>query len=290
LSSEALGWQVEHELDHRRRLRNGLLVSLAIHGLFLAMLAISPSRSAPPFPDVISVDLMAAAPAARPAPPAPPKAPPKPEPAPEAAPKPAPKPAPKAPPKAAPEPIPPKPLPSEPPPPIAKAPVQALPENVPTKIRKVEPRRDVDPRRRPREKELSYEDAMASLDDELGPVEDRDLLKPAAEAPPAESSGSPQSKRGVVVSPEMLAWATATTRRIQNNWKGVSSYEGRGLATSLELELSARGDVLGTPRVIRSSGDPFFDDNAVRAVMMVSPLPAPPRAGPTVFVFKSEID
>ena len=287
MSAEVLGWQVEHELDHRRRLRNGLLVSFAIHGLFLAMLAISPSRSAPPFPDVLSVDLVASA--ARPAPPAPRIAPPKPE----AAPKPAPKPAPKAPPKAAPEPVPPEPPPAAPPP-IAKAPVQALPENVPTKIRekarKVEPKREVDPRRRPREKELSYEDAMASLDDELGPVEDRDLLRPVPKTPPAESSGSPQSKRGVVVSPEMLAWATATTRRIQNNWKGISSYEGRGLATSLELELSARGDVLGTPRVIRSSGDPFFDDNAVRAVMMVSPLPAPPRAGPTVFVFKSEID
>jgi colicin import membrane protein len=282
LSAEVFGWQVEHELDHRRRLRNGLVVSLAVHGVFMALLVISPSRSAPPFPDVLSVDLVAAAPSVRPAPAAPPKAPP--EPVPEAAPKPAPKPAPKALPKAAPEPPPPA------PPPIAKAPVQALPENVPSKIRKVEPKREVDPRQRPREKELSYEDAMASLDDELGPVEDRDLLKPIPEAEPAESSGSPQSKRGVVVSPEMLAWATATTRRIQNNWKGVSSYEGRGLATSLELELSAGGDVLGTPKVIRSSGDPFFDDNAVRAVMMVSPLPAPPRSGPTVFVFKSEID
>ena len=42
--------------------------------------------------------------------------------------------------------------------------------------------------------------------------------------------------------------------------------------------------------VISSSGDPYFDDNAVRAVMMVSPLPPPPRAGVTVFVFRSEDD
>jgi colicin import membrane protein len=282
LSAEVIGWQQVYLLDHRRRLRNGLLVSLAIHGLFLAMLAVSPSRSAPPFPDVLSVDLIAALPAARPAPQSAPEAPPKP--APKPAPKAAPEPAPKPPPKAAPKPPPPA------PPPIAKAPVQALPENAPTKIRKVEPKAKVDPRRRPREKELSYADAMASLDDELGPVEDRNLLTPAPDPEPAESSGSPQSKHGIVVSPEMLAWATATTRKIQNNWKGVASYEGRGLATRLELELSARGDVLGTPRVVRSSGDPFFDDNAVRAVMMVSPLPAPPRAGPTVFVFKSETD
>jgi TonB family protein len=278
-----MSWQEEQELDQRRRLRNGLLVSVAIHGLFVAMLVISPSRSHPPLPDVLSVDLIAAAPA--PAAPAP-KAPPAPKPpAPEAA-KPEPKPAPKPPPPA-------PPAPPEPPPPVAKAPVQALPENAPTQIKKVEPKPEerkqvVDPRQRPKEKQLSYEDAMASLDDELGPVEDRDLLKPVPKPEATDSSGSPNQKSGLVVSQEMLDWANATTRRIQNNWKGTASYSGRGLATSLDIELSARGDVIGTPRVLRSSGDPYFDDNAVRAVMMVTPLPAPPTAGPTVFVFRSE--
>lgn len=282
MSGQAIGWQEAYLFDDRRRLRNGLLISLAVHASFLGMLAISPSRTVPPLPDVLSVDLIAA-PAAAPAPTAAPK--PSAKPPAEAAPKPqAPKPPPPKPaPKAAPKPPPPP-----PPPPIAKAPVQALPENVPTKVRKVAPAPKVDPRLRPKEKELSYDEAMASLG--VGPEQD-DVPQAASPAPvPEQSSGSPSRRNGIAVSPEMLAWVTATTRRIQSNWKGISTYEGRGLATSLELELSARGDVLGTPRVVRSSGDPYFDDNAVRAVMMVSPLPAPPRAGLTVFVFKSEGD
>jgi TonB family protein len=283
LSSEALAWQDEHSLDDRRRLRNGSLVSLAVHGLVFATLVISPPRTPPPLPEVLSVDLVAAPPAARAA---------RPGPAPKQSPPPAPKPPPKPAAKAAPKPPPP------PPPPIAKAPVQVLPENVPSKIREVapepkvtkkpEPEAESLPRRGVREKELSYEDAMAALDDELGPDENPDLLKPAPDSPASDSSGSPAPKSGVVVSKALVAWATATTRRIQNNWKGLASYEGRGLATTLQLELSATGDVLGKPLVVRSSGDPYFDDNAVRAVLMVNPLPRPPRAGTTVFVFRSE--
>ena len=44
------------------------------------------------------------------------------------------------------------------------------------------------------------------------------------------------------------------------------------------------------PRVSISSGDLYYDENTVRAVLMVNPLPAPPRAGVTVFVFRSEVD
>lgn len=282
-----MGWQDEHSLDHRRRLRNGSLVSLAVHGLVFATLVISPPRTAPPLPEVLSVDLVAAPPAARSAPKATPKATPK------STPKATPKAAPKAEPKPAPEPPP-------PPPPVKKAPVQALPENSPSQIREVEPKPKVAkkpepkpeaasrPQRRVREKELSYEDAMAALGEEVGPEEDPDLLQAPTEATASESTGSPTPNAGVVVSQELVAWATATTRRIQNTWKDVASYQGRGLATTLELELSSTGEVLGTPRVMRSSGDPYFDDNAVRAVLMGNPLPPPPRAGATVFVFRSE--
>ncbi|MBW1882031.1 MAG: TonB family protein [Deltaproteobacteria bacterium] len=69
-----------------------------------------------------------------------------------------------------------------------------------------------------------------------------------------------------------------------------ASFRGRGLATTLELELSASGQVVGTPLVLRSSGDVYFDDNAGRAVLMANPLPSPPRAGVTRFVFVSEVD
>ena len=144
--------------------------------------------------------------------------------------------------------------------------------------------------RPPRKEPLSYEDAMAALDDELGPDESADLLqpRPPADAPATESSGSPGAPRGVVVAPEILKWSEDTTRLIQSNWVTPTRFRGRGLATTLELELSPQGDVMGTPRVVRSSGDPFFDDNAVRAVVKANPLPTPPRAGVISFVFRSE--
>ena len=80
----------------------------------------------------------------------------------------------------------------------------------------------------------------------------------------------------------------ATRRLIQSKWVTPSNFSGRGLQTVMKLQLSASGAVIGEPEVVRTSGDPYFDDNAVKAVIMVSPLPAPPRAGTTTFVFSSE--
>ncbi len=272
MSVQLVGWQDEHWLDHRRRLRNGGLVSLAIHGLVFALLVISPPGATPPLPEVLTVDLVASLPARRPAP--------RPAPTARAAPEPAPMPAPEPPP---------------PPKPVARAPVQVLPEEAPARIRKVEP--TPRPRRRPRQEALSYEAAMAALDEELGPVETSELLEapdagapaePTAPTEAAEATELATGRPGTLVSRELAAWTEATRRRIQSRWVTPQSFRGRGLATQLELRLSATGEVLGTPRVLRSSGDPQFDDNAVRAVLMVNPLPPPPRPGTTVFLFRSE--
>ena len=111
---------------------------------------------------------------------------------------------------------------------------------------------------------------MAALDDELGPDESAALLQPPPGPTPQPQESAALAR--TVVSPEMLAWSVATTRRIQSKWVTPASFRGRGLATSLELELSGSGQVLGTPRVLRSSGDPYFDENAVRAVLMANPL------------------
>ena len=271
MSVELIGWHDEHSPDHRRRLRNAMLVSLAIHGSIFAAFAVGPTPTFAPMPEVISIDLVAAPPAASrpsrrsPAPP-PPKAP-------------------------APEPPPPEPAP--PTPPVVKAPVQVLPEESPGRIRKVKPEPKPAPPRPKREKELSYEDAMAALDDELGVDETADLLQ----APPAPveseiSSGQPEaseaSRSGAVVSPELAAWNLATARLIQRTWVAPPNFRNRGLATTLELRLSASGDVIDPPKVVRSSGDPFFDDNAVRAVLKAAPLPPPPKPGRRSFTFNAE--
>ena len=100
---------------------------------------------------------------------------------------------------------------------------------------------------------MSYEDAMAALDDELGEDDTADLLAPRPAQPQktasAGSTGEPGSSRGgVAVSAELANWIRETQRRIQSQWVTPASLRGRGLATTLELRLSPTGDVLGEPR------------------------------------------
>ncbi|HEB91423.1 MAG TPA: cell envelope integrity protein TolA [Deltaproteobacteria bacterium] len=283
MSAGAIDWYDESLADHRRRLRNGILFSLAVHAALLATFVIAPVRPLAPMPEVLEVELIAAppgAPAARRPVPRPAEA--------EASPPPAEAPAP-------------------PSPPVAKAPVQVLPEETPGRIRKAPPENGKKkaeivakaepprPRRRKEEKPLSYEAAMAAFEKELGPDEALDLLQPAPEAhEPDASSGLPEpaetNRPGDAIPPELAAWNRAVQRRIRNNWVIPAGFRNRGLATQLELRLAASGDLIGEPRVVRSSGDPFFDDNAVRAVMKVAPLPAPPEPGRQIFIFRSEAE
>jgi len=279
LSEAEIGWQEELRIDHRRHLRSAALVSLALHGVAFAALTVAPSPSLPPLPEVLSVELVAAPPGPAPAP-----APPKPQPAPPAR-------------------VEPRPAPPPPPPPPPKAQVEVLPEQAPARVEKVvpppppepKPVPKVEPKPRPEPApELSYEEAMASLDDELGVDATSELLTPPAEARPERSeaagstAGQPERAPGASVSPELAAWSRAVRRRIQSVWVTPPSFRGRGLVTHLEIRLSASGEVLGEPRVVRSSGDPYFDDNAVRAVLKASPLPAPSEPGVRDFLFRSE--
>lgn len=271
MSVELIGWQDEDYFDHRRRLRNAMLVSLAIHGSIFAAFAISPPRPVVPMPQVIAIELIAAPAAASRSS----------------------RPSPAPPPTKATAPEPPAREPAPPTPPVVKAPVQVLPEESPGRIRKAKPKPKPAPRRPSRPKALSYEDAMAALDDELGVDETADLLRPPPGPPgPEDSSGQPEtsdlSRAGAVVSPELAAWNLATQRLIRNKWVTPSNFRNRGLATSLELRLSVSGDVIGIPIVVRSSGDPFFDDNAVRAVLTAAPLPPPPKPGRQLFRFNAE--
>ncbi len=288
MSAEWIGWHDEHDLDNRRRVRNAMYVSFAVHACLFAALVISPPLSFAPLPQTISVELIAGPQIAAPAAPRPSgrsKPPPAPEPpteqaAPEAPPEPAPPPPPKAPVAV---------LPENAPRPDQK--VKQAPEKKPKEVAKPEARPAAKPVKKP-DKSLSYEDAMKSLDDELGEDETEDLLEAAPQRPTtrvaAASSGAAESSVGVQLSPEDAAWVLATRRLIQSRWVMQAGFRNRGLATVMELRLSASGEVVEDPKVTRTSGDPYFDDNAVRAVLKSSPLPPPPRAGTTAFIFSSE--
>lgn len=283
MSAELIGWHDEDALDHRRRLRNALVASLALHVSLFAAFALAPTPAPAPLPQVLAVELVAA-----PASPARSARPAKPPPAPA-------KPAPAEPPPAA-----------APAPPQPKAPVQVLPEESPGRIREAEPEpapakpekvAKVEPKPKPapprREEAVSYEQAMA----ELGLDETEEFLeslpgaKKEAETSSAEATPTPgaeTSQAGVKIPPELAEWNLKTRRRIQNSWVMPSQFRDRALTTELALQLSATGELVRKPEVVRSSGDYLYDDNTVRAVMKAAPLPPPPRAGSINLIFRSE--
>jgi TonB family protein len=224
-------------VDRRREFRRRLLGSLAAHGLLLGALVWAPAPSARPLPSVVTVELVAA-----------------PRPAPAARPKPAPAPA------ARPAPA---------PPPKPKPKVKVLPKQpspVPDKPVKVKPRE--------RPPELDYQDALEKLREELG-EEAPQAEAPAEEAP--EEGAAPPSAGAGRIDPEMAAWQRAVQRHVQSTYVMPPEFRGRGLVAEVCVLAGAAGDVIGTPTVDTSSGDPFFDDNAIRATQRATPLPPPPR-------------
>jgi len=252
------------ERDERaQKLRKrGLAGSLLAHLLALLVLWIGPSPGDLDLPPVVSIDLVAAprasvAPApsraaARPAPPKP--APPAPAPKPSAAP---------------------------PPPPKAKT--KVLPQEAPQASAKPVPQK---PRERP--KELEYDDALAALREEAGePAPSAEAESEAAldDAGPASESGPSGSGR---LDPEHAAWQIAVNRHIRKSWVVPTEYRGSGLRTLLAITILGDGTVIGQPTVRRSSGDPRYDDNAVRAVSQASPLPPPPSSGDKAIWFSEE--
>lgn len=284
MTSALIGWRDEEDDEHRRRMRTAMWISLAVHIGVVVVFASAPNPPRIRRPTSISVELVVAPRVASAmVPPSKPAA--------LTA-----KPAPRATPAVQPAPA--------PPPPVMKAPVQILPEEVPGRVRKVPAPPKFIAERKPkpappaviwrpeREPVLDYRDAMAALGDELGVDETAGLLTPAPldrkDRTAATSTDTSPTRPGPVRTSELAAWNRATQRLIQSKWVTPVSDRGRGLATSLELRLAASGALIGPPRVVGSSGDPFFDDNAVRALLTVAPLPPVAEPGIRIFVFRSE--
>ena len=120
--------------------------------------------------------------------------------------------------------------------------------------------------------ELDYDEALAQLREELGE-------EPALQPAPEIARVSTPSASGEPIDPEVAAWILATRRHVRSAWVTPPEFLERPLRTVLGVQVSADGQVVGEPDVLRGSGDPFWDDNAVRAVLRASPLPPPPVAG-----------
>jgi colicin import membrane protein len=236
-------WLEAQDAAHQRGLVRGIALSFALHLLVGFAIAYAPKPDPISLPEVISVR-MVAMPAASP----PTKIAPRVEPA---------KPA-------APEPVPAKPLPA----PVSKQVI--LPKQAVVVKKKAKPKPEP----------LDYDDALDALREELGNQE------PLLKAPPVESvegveDRAPTEAEGALgqIDPDEAAWKLAVDRHMSSVYVVPQDFKGQGLRTVLRVRLSAAGDVLGTPEVLRASGNPYFDDTVKRALVRATPLPAPPEPG-----------
>jgi len=241
-------WEVQRQRQYRRFVGFSAGVHLIAALLFLA----SPNwRSAQRLPGVVRIDLVAVAPPAAVRRPAPkPKAVPKP--------KVAPKPKPKV-----------KPVPK---PPVVDK--KVLPKDP---VAKPTPK---PPPPAPVEEVMEYEDVMAQLRKnakEDFPEAAPQLASPAARVGPA---GGP----GRLISAEEAAWRERVRAFVLRGWVLAPGFRSQALVTTVDVRLSASGDVMDT-RVVQRSGNPWYDESVERAIQKAAPLPAPPESGSWQFRF-----
>lgn len=236
-------WLEAQDAAHQRGLVRGIALSFALHLLVGLAIAYAPKPDPIYLPEVISVRMVAMPAASTPTKSAPKVAPAKPS---------------------APEPVPAKPLPA----PVPKQVI--LPKKAVVVKKKVKPKPEP----------LDYEDALDALREELGNEE------PLLKAPPVETvegveDRAPTEAEGALgqIDPDEAAWKLAVDRHMSNVYVVPQDFKGQGLRTVLRVMLSTAGDVLGTPEVLRSSGNPYFDDTVKRALVRATPLPAPPESG-----------
>lgn len=249
-------WLEAQEAVQQRSLRLGMVASCALHAGFGLFLAFEPTPEKITLPEVIKVTMVSlpnAAPGARRS--------------------------------AAAEPTPAEPMPAPAPAPAPAQKQVILPKRAAPASKK--------PKRKPKPKPMEYDDALAALRDELG--EETPIDKPApdalevAMAEVAEEAEAAEGDGGAAeVDPVFAAWRLATRRHLRKVWVVPPDFREQGLVTGLTVSLSATGQVLGNPKVTQSSGNPYFDDNTVRALVRASPLPPPPKSGDWPFQFAAD--
>lgn len=131
-----------------------------------------------------------------------------------------------------------------------------------------------------------YDDVLAELRKEAG--EQRpEPTQVAAVIPPAGVPVERAGPAGAPVSPEVAAWIRQAKQRVRAVWVVTAGFRTQELEAELSVELDASGQVLGEPQLLRRSGNPWYDEQAVRGIQKASPLPPPPEPGRWSFVLNS---
>ena len=133
---------------------------------------------------------------------------------------------------------------------------------------------------KPEPVEQDYGDVLAQLRADAG----ESAPEPAAAtaATPAAGTGSGV---GRPVSPEVAAWVKKAKIHVRRAWVLPPAFRTQALEAHVMVDLDAGGNVIGVPKVVRRSGNPWFDEGVVRAIQKASPLPPPPAADEWAFVF-----
>ncbi len=134
--------------------------------------------------------------------------------------------------------------------------------------------------------EHEYTDVLADLRAELGEEQPAEPEAPVQTAALGTAGSGPPRP----VSPEVAAWLRQARIHVRKTWVVPPGFRTQSLQAVIEVELDATGVVVGAPRVVRRSGNPWYDDGVVRSIRKASPLPAPPEAGAWTFVMLSDED
>jgi outer membrane biosynthesis protein TonB len=184
---------------------------------------------------------------------------------------------------AAPAPAAPRPAPAAPPPTPTPAPKQVvLPERPSTPQPKPRRRKEVVLEQKPKE-EKSLEDLLQQFREQSGEPKPEPVAPAVEEQVVARAPGA-----GTPVSAEEMQWMRAARIRVMENWVVTGDFRLHALQTEVRVTLDDSGEVIGTPRIVRRSGNLWYDKGVVRSIQKASPLPPPPEPGDWTFIFDSD--
>jgi colicin import membrane protein len=246
--------------------RAGLL-SVVVHGAFLAILLLSFNWKAVQPASIAQVELWDSIPTPEVKPVEPKPEPPKPEPVPEIKPEPKPEP-----PK--PEPVPePKAEIQVKKEPEKPKPVEKPKEKPPEKVEKPKPPKpDPEVKKREEEKQkLAELQKMLAEEDMKVQSEPKPAAAPAQTAPANTAASSANAG-------EIDKYRSLISQKIKQNVNRELCGTGKP-ELELEISLMPTGEVIGNPKLLKGSGLPACDESVERAILQSQPLPVPKEAG-----------
>lgn len=145
------------------------------------------------------------------------------------------------------------------------------------------------PKARPAPKaapQKSLDEVMRELKRKEGPA-DRVGTQPKQVARAAAVTGSAGSGTARVDA-ATASWLRRARIHVRRGWVLAPGFRTQELEAHVRVRLDRQGNVVGDPRIIQRSGNPWYDDSVLRAIEKSSPLPPPPEAGEWPFVFRPE--